>query len=213
MTIYPTVLYIKQHSVTGLKYFGKTTAKDPYKYKGSGPDWVLHLKENGSEHVITTIVFGPCTDSEVISKWATEFSIKNNIVKSDKYANRKIENGLDGAVAGEKGKPCSAETKQKISDALIGRTQSAETKQKIHDTLKGKPSPLKGRPSPKKGKPSPNKGRPSPKKGKPCSTETKQKMRKPHGPHKQVECPHCGTIGGISAMKRWHFDTCPKKPY
>ena len=48
---------------------------------------------------------------------------------------------------------------------------------------------------------------------KPRSDEHKQNMRKPHGPHKQVECPHCGTIGGISAMKRWHFDTCPKKPY
>ena len=32
----PTYLYIKQHSVTKLKYFGKTTKKDPVKYLGSG---------------------------------------------------------------------------------------------------------------------------------------------------------------------------------
>jgi hypothetical protein len=24
----------------------------------------------------------------------------------------------------------------------------------------------------------------------------------------QVACPHCGKSGGISAMKRWHFDNC-----
>jgi hypothetical protein len=39
----PTFLYIKTHSVTGLKYFGKTT-KDPFRYKGSGVYWVRHLK-------------------------------------------------------------------------------------------------------------------------------------------------------------------------
>ena len=32
-TIPPTYLYIKEHSITGLKYFGKTTAKNPLKYK------------------------------------------------------------------------------------------------------------------------------------------------------------------------------------
>ena len=29
----PTYLYIKQHSITGLKYFGCTTRKDHIKYK------------------------------------------------------------------------------------------------------------------------------------------------------------------------------------
>lgn len=45
----PTTLYIKTHNKTGLKYFGKTTSNDPYKYKGSGSYWLDHLKvkENG----------------------------------------------------------------------------------------------------------------------------------------------------------------------
>lgn len=30
----PTFLYLKQHSVTGKLYFGKTVSKDPSKYKG-----------------------------------------------------------------------------------------------------------------------------------------------------------------------------------
>jgi hypothetical protein len=161
MTTYikPTVLYIKQHSVTKLKYFGKTTSKDPFKYKGSGTDWKLHLKEYGSEHIITTIVFGPCTDSEVISKWAIEFSIKNNIVKSSKYANRKIENGLDGAIAGPTG-PRGPTGKQK------------------------NPSGPRG----------------------PRGPTGKQK-----NPAPEVECPHCGLVGRISNMNRYHFDNCKEK--
>jgi len=31
----PVWLYIKEHNVTKLKYFGKTTTADPIKYKGS----------------------------------------------------------------------------------------------------------------------------------------------------------------------------------
>ena len=26
-----------------------------------------------------------------------------------------------------------------------------------------------------------------------------------------VECPHCGKLGGASAMKQWHFDNCKEK--
>ena len=37
------------------------------------------------------------------------------------------------------------------------------------------------------------------------SEETLSKLRKPKT---KVECPHCGKIGGISAMKRHHFDNC-----
>jgi group I intron endonuclease len=27
----------------------------------------------------------------------------------------------------------------------------------------------------------------------------------------QIECPHCGLIGGVGAMHLWHFDACRKK--
>lgn len=29
---------------------------------------------------------------------------------------------------------------------------------------------------------------------------------------KKVECPHCGKIGQKTAMGRWHFNNCKKKP-
>lgn len=28
----------------------------------------------------------------------------------------------------------------------------------------------------------------------------------------RVSCPHCGEIGGIAIMKRWHFDNCKNAP-
>jgi hypothetical protein len=41
-----------------------------------------------------------------------------------------------------------------------------------------------------------------------------ERRRKTHKKHKQTEiviCPVCGKEGGISAMKRWHFDNCKTK--
>jgi len=101
MTIYikPTVLYIKQHSVTGMKYFGKTT-KDPYKYNGSGKHWRRHIKKHGKEYIITTRLFGPFTDKDALIEFALAFSRDNNIVESELWANQKPENGLDGWVPG-----------------------------------------------------------------------------------------------------------------
>jgi hypothetical protein len=37
------------------------------------------------------------------------------------------------------------------------------------------------------------------------SDETREKMRKPK---EVVCCPNCGQQGGISQMKRWHYDNC-----
>ena len=102
MDIYPTVLYIKQHSVTGLKYFGRTTSPDPYKYPGSGKYWTLHIEKHGKNLVDTTWVSEPYTDSVLISEYALAFSRNNNIVASDDWANLVEENGLDGGTKGNK---------------------------------------------------------------------------------------------------------------
>lgn len=40
------------------------------------------------------------------------------------------------------------------------------------------------------------------------STETKIKMSKPKT---KVKCPYCNKVGGISQMKRYHFDNCKMK--
>lgn len=60
----------------------------------------------------------------------------------------------------------------------------------------------------RKGKPAHNKGQTgtsSPLFNKPKSEQHKQSMRKPK---EKATCPHCGLIGGINQLKRWHFDNC-----
>jgi hypothetical protein len=89
----PTHLYIKQHKITKLKYFGKTT-KDPNKYLGSGKHWIRHIKKHGLE--IDTIWHQLFTDEKEMIEYALKFSKDNNIVESPEWANLKEENGLDG---------------------------------------------------------------------------------------------------------------------
>ena len=228
MTIYPTVLYIKQHSVTGLKYFGKTT-RDPLKYKGSGVDWRLHLKENGSEHVITLWVSEPYTDKDAIMEFALAFSRDNNIVESELWANQIPENGLSGAPTGPNGRK--------------GIPQSTEHNQKLRKIRKGKTSPLKGKLAGPRGKqqnpadrgprgpygpqqnPSGPRGKqqnphgprgPNGKRGIPTGPQSAEHIKNATAartgvPHQKVTCPHCGQVGGARNMKRYHFDNCKMK--
>lgn len=91
----PTYLYIKQHSISKLKYFGKTVKKDPYTYLGSGKYWRRHIKKYGEEFV-ETIWIELFTDKDKLINFALNFSNKNNIIESSDWANLKLENGLDG---------------------------------------------------------------------------------------------------------------------
>lgn len=98
ITFEPTYLYIKQHEVTGLKYFGKTTKKDPTKYLGSGVYWKKHIKKHGQN--IKTLWYQLFTDKEELIEYAKKFSKDNMIVESDDWANLKEEDGLDGGSDG-----------------------------------------------------------------------------------------------------------------
>ena len=102
----PTFLYIKQHNITGLKYFGKTIRDNPEKYKGSGAYWADHLKKHGND--VSTIWYKQFNNKTELVEFATNFSVKNNIVEAKNndgkkiWANLAIENGLDGAEPGRK---------------------------------------------------------------------------------------------------------------
>jgi hypothetical protein len=211
MNIYkfkPTFLYIKQHSITGLKYFGKTVRNENElkSYYGSGTYWKKHINIHGKEHV-STIWFKLFNTEEELVEYALNFSNENDIVNSIEWANLTLEDGLNrGRVLGFNH---SEETKIKISKnrdhAKAGKAiseakfaknfhHSDETKQKLRDISTGKI----------------------------VSEETKIKLRKPKSDdfkhqvsltmtgvkHETVECPHCHKIGGIRGMKRYHFDNC-----
>lgn len=81
-------LYVKTHNTTGLKYFGKTI-QDPFKYKGSGTRWVLHIKKHGYD--VSTEIIGKYLDLNECKNVALKFSRENDIVNSSKWANLKEE--------------------------------------------------------------------------------------------------------------------------
>jgi hypothetical protein len=98
----PTYLYIKTHNKTGLKYFGKTSSRNPMTYKGSGKRWLNHLNLHGCD--ITTEIIGHFKDEISCKETAIAFSIENNIVESTHWANLEIEDGINGGfgLEGEK---------------------------------------------------------------------------------------------------------------
>lgn len=153
-TIKPTYLYIKQHSITGLKYLGKTTSKDPYKYNGSGKHWSRHIKKHGKEHIVNLWVSKPYYDTSIVNV-ALALSEMYDIVDSDAWANMKPENGLDGFPAGikfteEQRKKCSdnhwARGLPKDLNPNTGSKRSEETKLNISKSKHGIPNlKLRGR--------------------------------------------------------------------
>lgn len=255
--IKPTWLYIKQHNVTKLKYFGKTERDNLDKYKGSGLYWSRHLKKYGND--TTTIWKMLFTDRDKLIQYATEFSTKNNIVESTEWANLKNENGLDGgndpghllgrkfaeehrkklSEARYRRPPISDDTRKLMSIAAskpksdkwklsassnrkgksapnLGKSHSVESRQKISEAVLGEKNPMYGRSHTEESRKRMSEARvgksPS-NKGVPLSEEQKLKQsEKMKGKTpwnkgvlmKQVLCKGCGKITTIAALGRYH---------
>jgi hypothetical protein len=189
----PTYLYIKQHTITGLKYFGKTIGKNPVKYLGSGTYWNRHLAKHGK--TVVTLWYKLYTDKNELIEYALNFSKENNIVESVEWANLKPEDGLRGGGAkGIKIKPHTDRHKKRISDGI---NQSNIRKGII---------PVKDRPKIEKSE---FKG------GWKWSDEDKLK----HSdwqigiPKRRMCCIHCQTEGGIANILQWHGDNCKKTQF
>ena len=139
-----TYLYHKRHTITGLNYFGKTI-RDPYKYVGSGLYWKRHLEKHGKD--IETIQVWKFDNLEECKKFATEFSIKNNIVESKDWANFVIENGIDGQSPGFKNTKLSEYNKSHNKNRKnqpgyipnrLGKKDSLKTLEKKRESHLGK---------------------------------------------------------------------------
>jgi len=126
-------LYIKIHNKTGLQYFGKTK-NSLEKYHGSGKYWSRYLKKHGND--VTTICVGEFEENDpMLIEFSLGFSASNDIVNSEKWANLKPENGLDGGFALSKeeaskyGKMGSLELKRLYpSGTMYGKHHSLESK-------------------------------------------------------------------------------------
>ena len=202
-------LYIAEHNTTGLKYFGKTTRwfdeqSLQENYHGSGTRWCRHLNKHGTD--VTMKIFGIFDEADV-EEVALQFSTENNIVDDYNWANLKVENGLDGG--SKPGIPKTEEWKRKVSasqqlkfangykGSMHGKSLSEHQKEIASKSHSGKHVSHETRNSVSESK-----------LGVKVSEETRKKMRKPKGPQNKVGCPHCDMMGGISLMKRYHFDNC-----
>lgn len=79
----------------------------------------------------------------------------------------------------------SQETKDKISKLHKGKKKSQAHKDKISKTLTGRKLPKE--------------------------QVLKMSEARKGISQRTITCPHCQITGGISAMKRWHFDNCKEK--
>lgn len=197
-------LYVKQHNITGLKYFGKTK-RNPHTYNGSGKYWKRHLSKHGVD--ITTLSVYAFDNINECEEFALKFSRDNNIVESHAWANLKTENGKDGgdnSMFIDYNKICMA-TKGKTYEEIHGieRARVLREQRSLSNTRT--------------------------KRGVAMSEEQKQKRRHPYGSRSEEfkkkmsevaknrpkiigSCIHCGKKGNIRNLKRWHFDRCKFKP-
>lgn len=202
-----TYLYHKRHLKTNLNYFGKTT-KNPYTYKGSGVYWSAHLRKHGKE--IETIQVWKFEDLTECSKFAIEFSIKNNIVESEDWANLCLENGLDG---GDKFS-CMPLTKKieysiKQSNTILKQWESRDRKAQANTTSKI----WSGREQSVKDKIFQKISNTLISKTKEEKLASLEKYRNTVSKRLDIVCIHCGLVGtNIANMNRYHFDRCLSNP-
>ena len=171
MTIY--YLYVKTHKITGLKYLGQTK-KEPILYKGSGLDWLAHLRIHG--YNVDTEVLLETTNKQERNEWGRYYSTEWNIVNAQDdfgnkiWANRIPETGgswvegvkqtsdhIQKRVAKLKGQRRSDEFKEKrrgSGNSFYDKSHSLETKNlmsKNHADVSGENNPMFGKSHPNKG--------------------------------------------------------------
>lgn len=211
-------LYLKIHNTTNKKYLGQTI-KNPFTYRGSGTHWTNHIKKHGYD--VTTIILYETPFSEELEEAGIYYSELWNIVESDDFANLIVEAG--NTVAGKSnpmfGKTHTDETKHKISKSKKNKKLSDETKYKMSKSHTGKKlseSHIERMKINHTGFTNKNHSLETKykmsvaSKGRPKSKEHSRKISESLKNKKQTNtaCPHCDKTGGISNMKRWHFDNC-----
>lgn len=174
-------------------------------YHGSGKRWKKHLKKHGTN--VKTEIYFSSEDINEVETVALEFSIKNNIVESKKWANLKYENGKDGGTQSEW---ITEETKRKMSEnrkgkpSWLGKKHSKETREVMSHKAKLR-CERDGAPKGafKKGNKAWNKGVSIDESQKEKFRETLKRTSK--------TCEHCGKTVPKGSYTRFHGDNCKKR--
>lgn len=144
-------LYVKEHSITGLKYLGYTKT-DPLAYNGSGTYWRRHLKTHGPDHATSILI--QTTEKDDIKHWGRYYSNLWDVVNAKDaqgnklWANLRIEEGdggggyifsdIDKKKISEKSKIAwtNSESREKRIASIKKSLNQPEVKSKIGETSK-----------------------------------------------------------------------------
>ena len=125
-------LYKKTHRKTGLKYLGKTSARNPHTYPGSGVYWRNHLDKHGYDY--DTEILKECQTNQEVAEWGQYYSKLWNVVASDEWANLTEETGSGG----NNGLVWTSEMREKQSKRFKGQISlnKGKTYEEIYGTEK-----------------------------------------------------------------------------
>ena len=219
MTIY---LYKKTHNKTGLQYLGKTKL-DPFKYKGSGKDWIPHIKEHGYD--VTTEILKECSTNEELKEWGLHYSNLWDIVESDVWANRIPETGggtlggIDSPTATKLNNKRVAEGTHPFQRRPDGTSYAADRSKAGTHNWQGSASnnkrvaegthPLQRRPNGTSSTMDRVVDGTNPFLG--PSINLARLAAGTHPSQKKIKCVRCGKESSIGMHKRWHGDNCKLK--
>ncbi len=141
------------------------------------------IKYYGRKDLGTGILINLTDGGEGISNPSSETRYKMSLAKRNESKETRNKRSL--AAKNRLRNPLSEETKQKISLKNRGKTRSASARSKMSAAKIGKPSYVR----------------------------TEEILAKQRRSKEKVVCSHCGKIGGISSMSRWHFDKCKLKDH
>ena len=193
----PTYLYIKQHSGTGLLYFGKTI-RNPELYQGSGSYWRNHINKHGKDKV-ETLWYCLFLEESSCKNFAVSFSEQHDIIKSKKWANQIIEEGTSHC--GSPGRIATAATRELMRALMTGKKHPAESNKR------------KGKAGEKNNMFGVHRfGEVAPHFGKRHKEETLKVLSLRAKSRQRISCPHCKGEFDASNAGKYHFDKCKLSP-
>ena len=220
------IIYKATNKINGKSYIGQTInelhdRKSGHlrSSKGDNTDCMFHnaILKYGKESFKWRVIC-ECKDIDELNKMEKHY-IKEYNTFIDNSEGYNMTTGGDGYIRSE-------ENKRKIGKSSMGRTHTEEYKKMMSKRMSGKNNPMYGRDRSGKNNPIYGVNR----KGKLFgpkyhNNETKEKIRQKslrqfengmpqetiEKLSRKVECPFCNKVGGVTAMKRWHFSNCKDK--
>lgn len=206
-------MYQITNLINGKIYIGiHTTNNLNDSYIGSGKLIRAAVKKYGRNQFKKEILATFASEEEMIAKEievvTEEFCARDdtyNVMPGGKFGS-KARNGLTFA-----GKHHSSEAKEKISKKSIGRVPSDNTRRKLSENNFARTNPFKQRKHAKLA-PSGPKSEEHKEKIRQSALLTKSGSKNKGVPKPTTTCPHCGKVGSVNTMSRWHFSNCKSSP-